>query len=164
MSMSQLIVALRNTAIGLLQQHLADLTDADLLVRPAPAANHALWQLTHLVRSQVMLAGLVSPETPIVVPPHVTEAGGKAMAGVDDPAKFPTRAEVMDLLDRAHAAIVAGVSKMSDQELSQPPPEHLQRLGATVGALVAMVGSLHIAMHLGQVQVLRRKLGKPNVF
>ena len=31
---------------------LSDLSDADLLVRPSPAANHLAWQLGHLISSE----------------------------------------------------------------------------------------------------------------
>ena len=164
MSMSQLIVNQRNTVVGLMDRLTADLTDAELLVRPAPEANHLLWQLTHLTQSQARLAGLVAAGTPVDVPASFAEAGAKAAASVDDPAKFPTRAEVMDVLTRLHQAIVAGVSAMTDEQLSQPSPEAMRRMGTTLADVILMIGGTHMALHVGQVQVLRRKLGKPILF
>ncbi len=164
MSTSRLIVNHRNNVVDLMGRLMADLTDADLMVRPAPEANHMLWQLTHLTRSQVMLAGLVSPEAPVAVPAHFDEAGKKAAAASDDPATFPTRAEVMDVLGRAHAAIVAGVTGMTDQQLAGPSPEPMRKMGPELADILLMVGGTHMALHIGQLQVLRRKLGKPIMF
>ena len=39
------------TADFVWKSYLADLSDADLLLRPVPGANHILWQLGHLVQS-----------------------------------------------------------------------------------------------------------------
>ena len=36
----------------ILSMYLSDLSDADLLVRPAPGANHIAWQLGHLIYSE----------------------------------------------------------------------------------------------------------------
>src|SRR4029078_8537321 len=41
-----------NTAHMICQGYLADLTDADLLVRPVPGANHIAWQLGHLLTGE----------------------------------------------------------------------------------------------------------------
>ena len=164
MSTSRLIVNHRNSVVDVMGRLMADLTDAELMVRPTPEANHMMWQLTHLTRSQVMLAGLVSPDAPVAVPAHFDEAGKKASSSIDDPAQFPTRAEVTDVLARAHAAIVAGVSQMSDEALAAPSPEPMRKMGPELADLLLMVGGTHMALHVGQLQVLRRKLGKPLVF
>src|SRR5438034_1340308 len=37
--------------------YLGDLSDADLLVRPVPAANHIAWQMGHLIDSESHLLG-----------------------------------------------------------------------------------------------------------
>ena len=38
-----------------LHWYVGDFTDADLLVRPVPNANHIAWQLGHLIDSERML-------------------------------------------------------------------------------------------------------------
>src|SRR5262249_609324 len=48
---------------------LEDLSDADLLIRPVPGANHIAWQLGHLIDSEVQmikdqLPGTAYPEFP----------------------------------------------------------------------------------------------------
>src|SRR5208282_3362039 len=36
----------------LMTKYIEDLSDADLLIRPDPAANHTAWQLGHLISSE----------------------------------------------------------------------------------------------------------------
>ena len=36
----------------MLQFTLGDFSDADMLARPAPSANHAAWQLGHLIAAE----------------------------------------------------------------------------------------------------------------
>ena len=163
MPQADLIADLCKTANGLLKKHLADLTDADLLTRPVPGANLALWQLAHLARFEGMLAKLVSPDHPFALPAVFAEVGGKNTAAVDDPKAFPTKAEVVDVLDGAHAAQLAGLPRLSDEQLAGPSPEQFRGFAPRLGDLLAM-GPMHAMMHLGQIQVLRRTLGKPNVF
>jgi hypothetical protein len=162
-SQSQLIADLSKSALGLLKNHLADLTDADLMTRPVPAANHGLWQLCHLARFEAMLAKQVSPEHPFALPANFTDVGGKDSAGNNDPNAFPTKAGVIDVLEQAHAAQLEGLPKLTDDDLAKPSPEHFRSFAPRLGDLLAM-GPMHAMMHLGQIQVLRRALGKPNVF
>ena len=44
-----------------LKQELADFTDADMFVRPTPQANHAAWQIGHLVAAENRLAQVFGP-------------------------------------------------------------------------------------------------------
>ncbi len=50
-----------------LKMTVADLSDADLLVRPVPGANHANWQIGHLISAEVGIltaCGAKMPELP----------------------------------------------------------------------------------------------------
>ena len=54
-----------DTAEMIAMAYLDDLTDEELLVRPAEGANHILWQLGHLVASDhQMLSHLSDPQRP----------------------------------------------------------------------------------------------------
>ncbi len=163
MSKTQLIADLSRGVLVQLKMHVADLTDADLMTRPAPSANHGLWQLCHLARSAAQLAKLLSPEHPFALPAIYAEVGGKNSAGNNDPQAFPTKVEVLDVLDQALAVQREGLLKLTDDDLAKPAPEKFRSFAPRMGDLLAM-GPMHTAMHLGQIQVLRRALGKPNVF
>ena len=52
--------ALRSTH-GMVGMYLGDLSDADLLVRPVPGANHIAWQLGHLIVAEQHLLAAYLP-------------------------------------------------------------------------------------------------------
>ena len=52
---------------------------------------------------------------------------------------------------------------MSDSQFVRPSPEAFAKFAPTLGQLVLMV-PLHTGMHVGQIQVIRRKLNKPVLF
>ena len=55
------------------QSYLADLTDADLLARPAPGANHISWQLGHLLTSEHGMLEQAFPGSMPVLPAGFAE-------------------------------------------------------------------------------------------
>ena len=147
---------------AMLESTLADFSDADMLVRPVPAANHAAWQVAHLVMSETMF---------------IKEAGGK---GVELPAgfsekmfaaeggeKFPplvaSKAQLLELWKAVRGASVAWAKSLADADLDKPSPEMIRSWVPTLAEMgVGMV--VHATMHVGQMQVIRRKLGKPILF
>jgi hypothetical protein len=142
--------------------YIEDLTDAELLVRSAPGANHIAWQLGHIIGSaRGMLAGL-GREVP-ALPDGFEAAYTREMADSDDPAKFATKAEYLALLDRMKDASLAAVETTPDCELDAPGPESMREYCPTVGAVLMLLGS-HMLMHAGQFVPIRRKLGKPPLF
>jgi hypothetical protein len=73
------------------------------------------------------------------------------------------KAELLQLFEKTRRATVAWVKTLSPQDHLTPTPEKIRGWAPTVGILpVALSG--HLAMHVGQIQVLRRKLGKPVLF
>jgi len=139
-----------------------DLTDAELLVRSVPTANHIAWQLGHAIASTrrlLMAIGRSAPELP-----EGFEAGyTKETAASDDPAKFATKAEYLALMDQMKAASLAAVEATSEADLDRPAPERMRQRMPTVGVVLMMLGS-HWLMHAGQFVPIRRKLGKPPLF
>jgi hypothetical protein len=146
-----------------LAMHLGDLSDADLLTRPAPGANHPAWQLGHLIVAETNAVNLVKPGAMPELPAGFADRFKKDTARSDNPADFPKKAELLQLFEKARRATVAWVKTLSPQDYATPTPEKIRGWAPTVGALpIALSG--HVMMHIGQVQVLRRKLGKPVLF
>src|SRR3954454_9561912 len=52
--------SIRSTS-GLVAAHLADFSDADMLVRPCDKSNHAAWHLGHMAVSTANMFNAVSP-------------------------------------------------------------------------------------------------------
>ena len=74
------------TADFWVQTLLSDLTDADLLTRPTPDANHIAWQFGHLIASEVGLVSTAIPTAAYRLPPGFKEQHSKANAFINDPA------------------------------------------------------------------------------
>src|ERR1700674_3093706 len=83
---------------SLLPMYLSDLSDADLLVRPVPGANHIAWQIGHLILTECLLVRQQLPESAQPeLPGGFAQQHGKETQATDPPAGFATRAEYIDL-------------------------------------------------------------------
>ncbi len=154
------LLALQLTCnLEIAQMTLADLTEADLIQRPVPEANHGLWQLGHAIVSEAKyLTGLVPGVTPC--PAAFADRFARETQGINEPAAFPSKAEILAELSRVRSAVIAGLPQLTDAQLVEPSPVPWAR---NVGQLILALAD-HLTMHLGQIQVLRRKLGKPVLF
>ncbi len=141
---------------------LNDLSDADLLVRPVPNANHIAWQLGHLIVSERgmcggFLPGAAHPELPAgFAEQHSQDAHGKDTG-------FATKAVYLDLFNKVRQATLDAAEKLSDADLDKPTSGRVAEMAPTVGLLLLLNGD-HFWMHAGQWSVVRRKLGKPVLF
>lgn len=153
--------SLESTAY-LLTFGLADFTDADLLVRPAPNSNHAAWQLGHLISSE---AGIVKGQIPDAKYPELP-AGFKeahAMDKTGSDAGFFTKAEYLALFEKTRAATLAALAALTDADLDKVATGRMAPMAPTLGAQFILVAN-HTLMHGSQFSVTRRKLGKPVLY
>jgi DinB family protein len=144
--------------------YLGDLSDADILIRPVPAANHIAWQLGHLIDSERKLTmsqipGSVYPE----LPAGWSDQHGKTTASMDPPKGFASKAEYVSLFNKVREASLAALAKIPDADLDKPVTGPMAQYVSTLGNLFVMHGN-HVMMHAGQFTVVRRKLGKPVLF
>jgi len=139
---------------------LADFSDADMMFRPAKTANHAIWQVGHLANSVRNMVGACDPS--VKFPFDDDSRFGKSKAASDDAAFFPNKAELLKRFDQAMDIAAGWVAKLSDADLAKPTPEFMQAFAPTIGNIAILLGS-HPYMHLGQIQVSRRALGKPHL-
>jgi hypothetical protein len=140
--------------LEMLMRTLSDFSDADIYVRPCPGANHTAWQLGHLTVSEANMMGAYK------LPEGYDKKFTKETCGKDDPKFFGSKAELLDQLNKTRAATIAWVKAAKPADLDKPAPERMQRMCPTMGHLVGLLPT-HLAMHMGQMQVIRRKLGKP---
>ena len=146
----------------LIRMYVDDLTDADLLVRSVPEANHIAWQLGHAVAgTQQMLSELGHAGPPL--PQGFAAAHGPEAAASDDPARFATKDEYLALAEKMKAASLAAIDATPASALDQPGPESMRQYAPTIGAVLMLLGS-HWMMHAGQFVPIRRKLGKAPLF
>jgi hypothetical protein len=148
----------------ILTNYLSDLSDADLLVRPAPGANHIAWQLGHLITTE---GRAFPPNIPgaqaTELPAGFAEQHSKETAASDSTKGWGTRAEYLALFGKVRAATLAALDQLPEADLDKPITGRIARLAPTVGALFLLAAN-HEMMHAGQFTVTRRKLGKPVLF
>jgi hypothetical protein len=148
----------------MLEWIVSDLSDADLLVRPVPEANHLAWQLGHLISSErsIVMEQLPSASLP-ELPEGFAEAHGKSTSTSDDASGFRTRDEYVALLGKIREATISELEKLTDADLDRPTVGNLAGFCPTLASAFGLLND-HIMMHLGQGTVVRRKLGKPVLF
>ncbi len=142
--------------------YVADLSDADLLVRSVPGANHIAWQLGHAIMATQGMIAALGQKAP-ALPEGFADAYSPETAKSDDPAKFLKKAEYVALLDLMKAASLGAVDATPDADLDKPGPEEMREYAPTVTSVLLILGA-HLMMHAGQFVPIRRKLGKPVLF
>ena len=98
---------------------LGDFSDADMLARPVPAANHATWQLGHLIVSETSMVNGVTPGAMPELPAGFAEKFKKDTAKINDAAAFPRKAELIDVFSKTRAASVKWAKGLTPADLDQ---------------------------------------------
>lgn len=143
--------------------YLNDLSDADLLVRPVPGANHIAWQLGHLIAGEnMMIAEACSGSMP-ALPSGFAEKHSNDTAGSDDRGAFLSKDEYLRHYREQRAATLKALEGLSEADFDHPAPEQFRQYCPTVGAVFNMQAT-HWLMHAGQWAIVRRKLGHKPLF
>ena len=145
-----------------LNKYIADLSDADLMLRPGKGCNHLAWQLGHLITAEAGLLNGICPDASPDLPEGFAEQHSKSTTEIDDPAKFCSKQTYVELAEKVRVATLGALDKLPEVDLDKPSPENLRNMFPTVGSVFMLIGS-HPMMHAGQVVPVRRALGKPIV-
>ena len=145
------------------QSYLADLTDADLLVRSVPGMNHIAWQLGHLIVGEHEMTEAAFPGSMPALPAGFAEKYTKDTSRLDSASAFHTKDVYLKVAAEQRAAALKKLESLTDADLDKAPPEKFSSWLKSLGELLSMQGS-HWMMHAGQWAVVRRKLGKPPLF
>ena len=150
-------------SLDMLKMVLSDFSDADMLVRPCAGANHAAWQVGHLIGAETRLINSCTPGAMPELPAGFSEKFSKSTASIDDAKAFPNKADLLGLLEKTRAASIRWIKSLSEEDLNRKNEGPFKDFMPTVHHTVAVISN-HTAMHTGQFQVIRRKLGKPVLF
>ncbi len=93
---------------GFMGMTLGDFSDADMLVRPTPAANHAAWQIGHLIVSETGMINSIKPGAMPELPAGFKEKFTKETTKTNDPSSFPKKAELLDLFGKTRTPPSSG--------------------------------------------------------
>jgi hypothetical protein len=143
--------------------YLGDLTDAEILQRSVPHANHVAWQLGHLILSETRLVDTAAPGSMPQLPAGFVERHMKDTAASNNPADFLTKDEYFDLLKTVRTGTLNALDSATEADFNKPVsgrvPPFVKRAG---DCFVTAAG--HWVLHAGQWVVLRRHLGRDRKF
>lgn len=163
MNGSKVIETALSSTQHLVTWFVSDLSDADLLVRPTPDANHIAWQLGHVIASETRLARQIPGASYPELPAGFEAQHGKETQKQEPPKGFLSKTQYVDLFNKVREATKAATAKLSDADLDRPTEGPMASFAPTLAALLLLVAN-HSLMHAGQFSVVRRKLGKPVLF
>jgi hypothetical protein len=152
-----------NSTSDLVNMFIGDLSDADLVVRPVPAANHIAWQLGHLIQSEQMMGKVIPGARYPELPAGFTEKHKGEKPAQEATTGFPSKAVYLDLFKKTRGATLDALARLSDADLDRPTEGQMAQWAPTIGALLILTAN-HTMMHAGQFSVTRRALGKPVLF
>ncbi|MCH7573073.1 MAG: DinB family protein [Planctomycetes bacterium] len=139
-----------------------DITDEQLTTRSGPKANHAAWILGHLAYANdsfcIKLHGQES-----VLPENYKTLFGMGSTPTDDAADYPSKAELLEALNKSHEFVVGWFKSLSDEQLASPLPEEMEMFGPNHASLASTM-VWHEGIHQGQLIEVRRILGLPRAF
>jgi len=152
-----------DTANMISTSYLGDLTDEDMMHRPAPDCNHIKWQVGHLIVSENQIINGCIPGAMPELPDGFAEKYTKETAGSDDAAAFDSKEDLMKLYEQQRAATLAALESINQDDLNKESPEAIRSYAPTFGAAFLMQDA-HWVMHAGQWAVIRRQLGREPLF
>src|SRR5260370_16887873 len=150
------------TAKSMMTMFLNDVSEADILVRAVPSANHIAWQLGHLIASECRLGQRLPGATYPELPAGFSEQHTKDTSKIDPPKGFGTKAQYLELFNKVREATLANLDRLTEADFDKPTTGDISKMAPNLGSILLLAAN-HALMHVGQFTVVRRKLGKPNV-
>ena len=146
-------------ARGFTHKLIEGIPDDKLTHRAAPGSNHALWIMGHLAHSENSFCSKVSGNES-VLPENYAKLFGMGSEPSDDASTYPSKAELLDSLDKARTALTDWLGGLNEDQLAAPLPEDYQMFGPNVASLASAI-AYHEGVHAGQLIEIRRSLGLP---
>lgn len=147
------------TCHEVLTAYLSDLTDADLMVRSVPGANHIAWQLGHLISSEHQMMSDAGYKMPDLADGFAASYTPETSSS-DDPAKFHTMDQYLKWMQQQRDATMSTLDTIPDTDLDKATPESMKEYAPNVASVFNIIG-IHVMMHAAQFVPVRRKLSKP---
>lgn len=164
MTHTGITVEMLERSLGMLQKALADFTDADMLVRTVENANHAQWMLGHLCVSEVRMMSSIKPAFASLLPAGFADRFPQVKDRVNDVAWPLPKSELWPTYESIRQGTIELAKSLTDADLLRAIPSPFNPGSQTTVGFMMNMPALHSTLHLGQIQVIRRKLGKPLLF
>jgi hypothetical protein len=161
LAVEQIILA-RNYTIWLLDQTPA----TEWFRQPPSGVSHIAWQVGHLAFGEYSLAlreirGPQPQDADLISERHLTLFGPDSVPD-PDPNAYPGQPELRAVFDRVHEQVLTELACLSEADLDEPIPDPLP--SAKTKLLMLFWCARHEMLHAGQIGLLRRQLGYPNLW
>jgi uncharacterized damage-inducible protein DinB len=143
----------------------ADLSDEQLCIQPAPRTNHPAWVLGHLLLVDLsFLKTIGGPDVPAWVDDAFRATYGGKSEPIADKGKYKPKAFYIEKMAAVREQLYARLKTLTPADLAQPHPDPARRERMpTIGQAVVFYGTWHEAYHSGQLSTWRRVQGLPPV-
>ena len=136
-----------------------DLTPQEYLHRPCAGGNTTAWILGHLVVAERGALGRAG----VTDLPPLPDGFEQRFAREGDAPKASEYGDVsilLPLFNQHRQRLIDAVKTLTPDDLAKPLDKPHPRF-ATVGEYLNYLGGAHVAMHAGQITIIRRSLGRP---
>ncbi len=141
----------------------ADLTDAQLVLQPAPKTNHPAWVLGHLYMVDCNFLTLIGGKAP-ELEANWKEIYAGGSTPVADRSKYKSKAWYLEHMAQVRKQILEQLPKLTAADLDKPHPDPARKERfPTIGHTIFMYGTWHEGYHAGQLSTWRRVQGLPAV-
>jgi hypothetical protein len=151
-----------STAQGMLHRFVDDLKPEEFLHRTTDKANCTAWLIGHLTltyRKAAASFGVMPAELPPL--PEGYEKQFSREEGCPQAQQFGDVTRLMPLFD-AHSRLLIEAVKRLPAERLDTPSERQHPLFKTAGEFANFM-AMHVMLHVGQITLIRRSLGRPPV-
>jgi hypothetical protein len=145
-------------------QFLDDLTDAEWFWTPPGFVTHIAWQVAHIAASQYGLCLFRmrgrTDEDEQLIPQNFWDnfkIGSIPVAGAEN---NPSVATVRAVFDGVQAQVLAELADKTDEQLDVPLEKPHPAFTTVLGGIE--YSPMHELIHVGQITLLRRMMGKPS--
>jgi uncharacterized damage-inducible protein DinB len=160
--MDAIIATIELTRQSLLKL-VADLSDAQLTLQPAPKTNHPAWVLGHQLFVDYNFLKLIGgPET--AVTDEFKKLYGGNSTPLADAALYQNKQWYLERMHEVRQQIYARLKTLTPEQYNAPHPDPNRRQRTpTVLHAILLYGTWHEAYHAGQLSAWRRVQGLPPV-
>lgn len=143
----------------MVERFTADLQPPEYLHRPTPKANCAAWTVGHLALSDRHALAQLGGELP-PLPDGFEQRFGRDESCAQA-AEFGDVSAIVPVFNEQRARLIDAVRRATPEQLAKamdkPHP-----MFKTLGEYISFM-SAHCAMHVGQITIIRRSLGRPPI-
>ena len=145
---------------ALFQRYMADLTAPEYLHRPTDKANCAAWTIGHVTLSDRKVLHAFGGELP-QLPESFEHRFGQG-EGCPQAGEFGEVSGLMPLFNDHRTRLIEAVRRATPEQLDEPLEKPRLPLFTTAGEMANFM-AVHVAMHAGQITIIRRSLGRPPI-